>query len=121
MVVSNKVSFGRKGFKYFIGYKDAKKFRPLCLFPPKMREYRTDFDETKYMSFSIKEKKIKKLKIWGKVKDSIKKEFDNEPVYNEKYLEAKIKSYNRKINTNFHNNKIPKRRLSMYNFDRFCF
>ena len=31
VVVSNKVSFG----KYFIGYKDDKKIRPLCLFPPK--------------------------------------------------------------------------------------
>ena len=38
-----------------------------------------------------------------------RKEFDSEPVYNEKYLKAKIKSYNRKINTNFHNNKIPKK------------
>ena len=27
---------------------------------------------------------------------------------NEKYLKAKIKSYNGKINTNLHNNKIPK-------------
>ena len=25
MVLSNKVSFGKKGFKYFIGYKSAKK------------------------------------------------------------------------------------------------
>ena len=25
IVVSNKVCFGRKGFRYFIGYKDAKK------------------------------------------------------------------------------------------------
>ena len=25
MVLSNKVSFGKKGFKYFIGYKNAKK------------------------------------------------------------------------------------------------
>ena len=25
-VISNKVSFGEKGFKYFIGYKDAKIF-----------------------------------------------------------------------------------------------
>ena len=25
IVVTNKVSFGRKGFKYFIGYKDDKK------------------------------------------------------------------------------------------------
>ena len=24
IVVSNKVSFGKKGFKYFIGYKDSK-------------------------------------------------------------------------------------------------
>ena len=28
IVVSNKVSFGKKGFKYFINYKDAKKIRP---------------------------------------------------------------------------------------------
>ena len=28
---------------------------------------------------------------------------------NEKYLKAKIKSYSGKINTNVHNNKIPKR------------
>ena len=37
-----------------------------------------------------------------------KKEFLSEPVYNEKYLKAKIKSYNGKINTNFRDNKIPK-------------
>ena len=34
IVVSNKVSFGKKGFKCFIGYKDAKKNRPLCIFLP---------------------------------------------------------------------------------------
>ena len=44
----------------------------------------------------------------GKIKNSIKKEFDSEPMYNEKYLEANVKSYNGKINTNFHNNKILK-------------
>ena len=44
----------------------------------------------------------------GKIKNSIKKEFDSEPMYNEKYLEANVKSYNEKINTNFHNNKILK-------------
>ena len=42
------------------------------------------------------------------MKNSLKKEFDSEPVYNEKNLKAKIKSYNGKTNTNFHNNKIPK-------------
>ena len=46
--------------------------------------------------------------IWEKVKNFIKKEFDSEPVYNEKYLKAKIKSDNGKMNTNFNNNKISK-------------
>ena len=49
-VVSNKVSLGKKGFKYFIGYTDAK-IRLLCIFLPKMSAYRTDLDKTKYMSF----------------------------------------------------------------------
>ena len=46
---------------------------------------------------------------WEKVKNSIKKVFDSEPVSNEKYLKTKKKYiYNGKLNTNFHNNKIPK-------------
>ena len=44
----------------------------------------------------------------GEVKNSIKKEFDSKPVYYEKYIKIKIKPYNGKINTNFHNNKIPR-------------
>ena len=57
-VVSNKVSFGKKGFKYFIGYKDAKKVKPLCRFLPKMSAYRIDFDETEYISFLIKDDEL---------------------------------------------------------------
>ena len=34
-VVSNKVSFWKKGFKYFIGYNDAKRVKILCTFFPK--------------------------------------------------------------------------------------
>ena len=55
IVVSNKVSFGKKSFKYFIGYKDAKKIRPLCISFPKINAYRRDFERTKYMSFLIKD------------------------------------------------------------------
>ena len=46
--------------------------------------------------------------IMRKVKNILKKEFDSEPVYNEKYLKAKIKSYYGKINTNIQNNKVLK-------------
>ena len=48
------------------------------------------------------------MKFGKKIKNSPKKEFYSEPVYNEKYLKAKIQSYNWKISTNFYNNKIPK-------------
>ena len=43
-----------------------------------------------------------------KVRNSFKKEFDSEPVYNQKYLKTKIRSYKGKVNTNFHNKKTPK-------------
>ena len=41
-----------------------------------------------------------------KVKNTVNNEYDSDSVYNEKYVKAKLKSYNGKINSNFHNNKI---------------
>ena len=86
------------------------KNRPVCIFLAKMSAYRREFDETKYVSFLVKDYELleKYNEIWEKIKNSIKKEFDSEPVYNEKYLKAKKTSYNGKINTIFHNNIIPK-------------
>ena len=55
ILVSNEVSFGKKGFKYFISYKEAKKIRPVCIFLIKVSAYRRYFDETKYVSFFIKD------------------------------------------------------------------
>ena len=54
----NKTPFGKIGFKYFIGYKDAKKIRPLCI-----------FDETKFMSFLKKYDRLlqKYNEIWEKL------------------------------------------------------
>ena len=60
-----------------------------------MTPYRKDFDETKYVSFLIKDNELleKCNEIWGKVTNSIKKELNSESVYNKKYLKTKIKSY----------------------------
>ena len=46
------------------------------------------------MSFLIKDDELYKKydEIWEKFRDSIKKEFGSEPVYNRKYLKTKIKS-----------------------------
>ena len=54
IVVSNKVSFGKTGLKHFIGYKNAEKIKPSCIFLLKMSTYRKYFDETEYKSFLIK-------------------------------------------------------------------
>ena len=42
ITVSNKVSFGKKRFKYLISYIYAKTIRSLYIFLPKMTAYRKD-------------------------------------------------------------------------------
>ena len=44
--------------------------------------YRKDFDEIKHISFLIKDDELLEEynEIWKKVKNSLKKEFDSEPV-----------------------------------------
>ena len=54
IVRSNRVPLDNKCFEYLIRYKAGKKIRPLCAMLPKMSAYKTDFDETKYLSFLIK-------------------------------------------------------------------
>ena len=78
------------------------------------------FDE----SFLIEDEELLKTynNIWTRVRNLIKKEFDCRPVYNEKYLKTKIKSYG-KININFHDNGTPKEGYYCVclNINRFCF
>ena len=66
--------------------------------------------------FLIKDDELfeKYNKIWIKNSIIIEKEFYIKPVYNEKYLKTKIKSYNEKINTSLHDNTNTKIRLSIY-------
>ena len=53
MLVSNKVPFGKKDFKYFIDYKDDKKQIFICN-TSELNVYRRDFDEAKYVFFDKK-------------------------------------------------------------------
>ena len=61
-----------KDFKYFIGYKDAEKITPLCIFRPR---HKIDFDKSRCMYFLIKEEKFsdKYNEILKKVRNDIKK------------------------------------------------
>ena len=91
-----------------------------------MSGYRKVFDETKYMRFLIKGDELleKYNEIWEKLKNIIKKGFGGEPIYNEKYLKAKIKSYHGKIKNQISTIiKYQKKVLDLFvrNFDRFFF
>ena len=79
----------------------------------KISGYAKSFDETKYMSFLMKNIELleKYNKIWDEVNNSIKKRFDSELVYHEKHLKNKIKAYEGKINTSFHDIATPKKIL----------
>ena len=50
----------------------------------------------------------KHLETQNKIKSLSKKEFNSEPVFNDKYIKSKIKIYNDKVCTYFQHHKIPK-------------
>ena len=52
--------------------------------------------------------------IWEKINDLVNEKFDSNPIYNNKYINTKIRSYNNDIITNFRNidnknNKLPEK------------
>ena len=55
VLVSNKISFGKKYYKYFIGYLyNGNKVKPLNIVTPKISAYVKGYDEqTKWMCFLI--------------------------------------------------------------------
>ena len=48
------------------------------------------------------------MKLGIKLPSLFKKGFDSESEFFDKYFETKIKYYDRKINTTFHDDKLPK-------------
>ena len=110
ILVSNKISIGKKDFKYFVGYKDNENVKLLCIILSKMSGYAKSFNEPKHLSFLIKYDELpeKYNKIWDKVSNSIKKGFDSEPVYYGKYLKIKMQSYEGEISTMIHDDGISK-------------
>ena len=57
IVVSNKLPLGKNDFRYFIGYKDFEKIRPLCIFCLQIIIYNRNFDKNRYTYFFNKKRK----------------------------------------------------------------
>ena len=74
-----------------------------------MNAYAEYFDKnSKDINLLVNDKDMKYFEIWNKIKSLVEKEFNNEPVYNDKYIKTKIKIFNDRVCTNFQHNKIPK-------------
>ena len=102
ILIFSKAFLVKKDYKYFFDYKvNYYEIKPLCRLLPKMSRYVKSFDETKYTYILINDDELRKKynKIWDKVSNSIKKEFETKPVYNQKYLKNKIK-----MEKKFHDN-----------------
>ena len=111
VLLSNKISFSGKNYKYFIGYLyDGFIIKPLHIMLSKRSTYIESYNvQTKWNFFLIEDNNLSKKcnTIQDKVPTDIKKEFDSEPVYNKQILKTKIKSYGDKA-TDFQNKEMPK-------------
>ena len=115
ILVSYKFKQSDDGFKYFIGYlHDDNVIRPLCIILRQMSGYIKYFDNGgKNMSFKIEDKSVyfKYTEIWNKIKNSLNSKFYSQPIYDDKYIKTKVKTFSSMINNLFSGNKIPKDRI----------
>ena len=102
------------GFKYFIGYlHDDDVMRPLCIILPQMTEYIKYFDNGREnMSFKTEDETVylRYTETWNKIKNILNSKFYSQPIYDDKYIKTKVKTFSSMINTLFSGNEIPKER-----------
>ena len=67
----------------------------------------------KNMSFLIKNDEVWKKyeEIWDLTKNKLGIKFHSEPIYDKKYLKAKVREFDGKIRTNFLGNGVPKENM----------
>ena len=114
IVVSDKFKHNNEGFKYFIGYQEGEIVKPLCIILPQMSGYIKYFENGgKNMSFLIKDDEVweKYEQIWDVIKNKLGIKFHSEPVYEYKYLKAKVREFDGVIKTNFLGNDMPKENM----------
>ena len=65
------------------------------------------------MSFLIKNSEVweKYEDIWNVIKNKLNIKFHSQPIYENKYLKAKVREFNGNIKTNFLGNDIPKENM----------
>ena len=111
IVVSDKFRYSEDGYKYFIGYQEDEIIKPLCIVLPQMNGYIKYFQHGgKKMSLLIKDNEVweRYEEIWNVIKNKLNIKFHSEPIYENKYLKAKVREFDSDIKTNFLGNGLPK-------------
>ena len=111
IVVSDKFKHSEEGYKHFIGYQEGEIVKLLCIILPQMNEYIKYFESGgKNMFFLIKNDEVceKYEEIWNVIKNKLGIKFHGEPIYEKKYLKAKLREFEGEIKTNFLDNGTPK-------------
>ena len=74
------------------------------------------------MSFKIEDESvyIKYTEIWNKIKNKLHLRFHSQPIYYDKYIKTKIKTFNNMINTLFSGIEIPKERIHYVCIQQFA-
>ena len=92
----DKLKHNNKVFKHFIGYQEDEIVKSLCIILPKMSGYiKYVKNGDKNMSFLIKDNEVwnKYDKICEVIKGKLGINFYSEPVYEYKYLKAKVREF----------------------------
>ena len=67
----------------------------------------------KNISFKIEDEDVylKYNEIWNKIKSILNTKFHSQPIYDDKYINTKVKTFSNMINTLFSGNEIPKEKI----------
>ena len=114
IVISDKFKHSDEGFEYFIGYQEGEIVKSLCIILPQMSGYIKYFEKGgKNMSFLIKDDEVweKYEQIWDVIKNKLGIKFHSKPIYEQKYLKAKVREFDGVIKINFLANDTPKENI----------
>ena len=113
--VDDKFKHNNEGFKYFIDSLEGEIDKPLCIVLPQMSGHIKYFENGgKNMSFLIKDDEVWKKydENWDVITNKLGIKFHTKPIYDQKYLKAKVRKFDGMVKTNFLGNEVPKENMN---------
>ena len=114
IAVSDKFRHNDDSFKYFTGCREGEIIKAICIILPQLTGYIKYFENGgKNMSFVIKDDDVlyKYNEICDKIREALSFKFHSMPVYDEKYIKAKVREFNGVIKINFLVDEITKEKV----------